>query len=113
MCTTPNGRRAWTGWEPLYRLHTPRGPDGTSQTKLFKSNGEETITAADGTITTVLEGPDPRFGMQSPIPSTLTITTPSGLTATTTTTRGATLADPGELMSLTALNDTVTVNGEV
>ena len=42
-------------------------PDGTAETTVYKSNGEEAITSADQTLTTLLQGPDPRFGMQAPI----------------------------------------------
>ncbi|MGQ0593136.1 MAG: hypothetical protein ACT4QB_10940 [Gammaproteobacteria bacterium] len=67
-------------------------PDGTVQTKRFKTNGEEMTTAPDGTVTIRLEGPDPRFGMLSPVPASVTTQLPSGLTATLTTTRHVTLA---------------------
>lgn len=44
-----------------------------------------------GTLTL---GPDPRWGMQAPLPSSLALTTPGGLTSTLTTTGTVTLADP-------------------
>jgi hypothetical protein len=49
--------------------------------------------------------------MQAPVPSSLTIRTPSGLTSTLTTTRTATLSDPNNLLSLIDQTDTVTLNG--
>ncbi|MGH8567732.1 MAG: hypothetical protein ACREXU_06865, partial [Gammaproteobacteria bacterium] len=55
--------------EPLAigdRRQVNTAPEGTVMTKLFKTNGEETTTAPDDTVTTVLEGPDPRFGRQAP-----------------------------------------------
>lgn len=86
-------------------------PDGTVQTKLFKTNGEEATMAPDGTVTTVLEGPDPRFGMQAPLPSLVTTKLPSGLTATLATMRTVTLAQANDPLSLTGLSETTTVNG--
>ncbi|MGX2029945.1 PKD domain-containing protein [Methylocaldum gracile] len=87
-------------------------PDGTVLDRLFKTTGEETVTAPDGTLTTVLEGPDPRFGMQAPVAASTTVKTPSGLTATVTRNRTATLADPSNLLSLTTFTETRTVNGK-
>ena len=55
------------------------------QETLFKTNGEEILMAPDDTVTTRRDGPDPRFGIQAPMPEVVTLQTPSGLTATTTT----------------------------
>ena len=92
---------------------TTAHPDGTVQTKLLRADGEEIITQPDGVAITVREGPDPRFGMQSPIPETTTVQTPSGLTATTTVERVATLSDSDNPLSLTQQTDTITTNGRV
>ncbi len=62
-------------------------------------------------MTSLVEGPDPRFGMQAPVATSLTVTTPSGLEATVTASRTATLADPLNLLSLTRQVDTITLNG--
>jgi RHS repeat-associated protein len=64
-------------------------PDGTQSSLQFTTAGTTTVTAADGTITTTTQAPDPRFGMLSPMLSTTT-TTPSGLTSKQTTTRSFT-----------------------
>src|SRR5262249_51944462 len=58
----------------------------------------------------LLQGPDPRFGMQAPLPKSLTITA-GGLTSTLTTQRVVTLSDANNSLSLTGLTDTVTLNG--
>src|SRR5215471_17974850 len=84
---------------------------GPRRALLIGTNGSRKTTLADGTVVNLLEGPDPRFSMQATLPATQTITTPGGLTATTTTSRAVTLADPQNLLSLTALTDTITVNG--
>src|SRR5439155_24375639 len=55
--------------------------------------------------------PDPRWGMRAPIPASYTITTPNGLTRSTTIQRTVTLASPGEFLNLSTLTDTVTNNG--
>jgi RHS repeat-associated protein len=85
-------------------------PAGLGTTALLQTNGTTTLTEPDGTITTRVEGPDPRFGMQAPIPESLTLRT-GGLTASLATTRTATLADAHNPLSLTTLTDTVTLNG--
>ncbi|MGH8614615.1 MAG: hypothetical protein ACREYF_21960, partial [Gammaproteobacteria bacterium] len=113
--TTAEGRTTTFTVEPLStgdRRQVNTYSDGTVQTKLFKTNGEETTTAPDGTVTTKLEGPDPRFGILAPVPISVTTRLPSGLTATATTARTATLTDPDDPLSLILLTDTVTVNGK-
>ncbi len=89
---------------------TSRSPDGTQSTTINATNGTHMTTAADGTVTTLVESPDPRFAMQSPIASKLTIAS-GGLTSTLTSTRTASLSSPANPLSLTGLIDTVTING--
>jgi hypothetical protein len=52
-------------------------------------------TAVDGTETTYIRGPDPRFDMYSPVPREVVIRTPAGRTMTMETLRGVTGADGG------------------
>lgn len=86
--------------------------DGT-QTRVFSgANGNHKTTSPDGTVTERLEGPDPRFSMQSPIIQSLTTTT-GDLTATLATQRTVQLSNPNDPLSLTSLTDTVTLNGRV
>ncbi|WP_375591828.1 carbohydrate-binding protein [Chitiniphilus eburneus] len=99
-------------------------PDGTSQrgTVLPDQSGTQqvstpdgtttTTTAADGTVTTRTQGPDPRFGMQAPLTTRLSVETPSGLLMTQTHTRQATLADADNPLSLQSQTDTLTINGK-
>ena len=89
---------------------TSRFPDGTQTRTLNSTNGTHTTTAADGTVTIVTDGPDPRFSMLAPITSNATVTT-GGLTSTLTSARSTTLSNPANLLSLTGLTDTVTLNG--
>jgi RHS repeat-associated protein len=86
-------------------------PDGTALTRLFKISGEETSTTPDGTIATVLKGPDPRFSMLVPVVTSATVKTPSGRTAILSETRSVTLADNHPL-SLTSFTETATLNGK-
>jgi RHS repeat-associated protein len=86
-------------------------PDGTQQTTLIGTDGKQTITQPDGISQTVSVTGDPRFGLQSPIPTNLNVTTPGGKTGTLTNTRTATLSDPNNPLSLTSQTDTVNFNG--
>jgi len=88
-------------------------PDGSISLSLEKSDGTTQDTAADGTITTSVAGPDPRFGMQAPFTASTTVKMPSGLTNSMTATRQATLSNPNDLLSLVTQTDTATVNGKV
>jgi len=54
---------------------------------------------------------DPRWGMMAPVPKSLTVATPGGLTLNGTGARTATLSDPANPLSLTAQDDTVVLNG--
>ena len=85
-------------------------PDGTTLTHLEKPNGTMTSTEADGTVTTLVEGPDPRFSMLAPVSQRLTVATTGGLTSTLTSQRTVTLADASDPLSLTAMTETTTVN---
>jgi RHS repeat-associated protein len=85
-------------------------PDGTQTQVQIGINGSRVTTLSDGTITTLLEGPDPRFAMQAPLPKSVTTAT-GGLTSTVTTERTVSLADPNNPLSLTALTDMVHING--
>lgn len=87
--------------------------DGTVLTRLFKTDGVEITTEPDGTIIAVQESPDPRFGMQAPVPENLTVKTPGGLTFTANTVREVSLEDPADPLSLQSLTETTTANGNV
>jgi len=86
-------------------------PSGLVTQRVRTPGGIETVTAPDGTLTTLTERADPRFGLQAPLPGTLTVRTPSGLTATLSTTRALTLSDPNNVFSFSTITDTVTLNG--
>jgi RHS repeat-associated protein len=87
-------------------------PDGIKTQLTIGTDGSRNTTGADGTVVDLIQGPDPRFFMQAPLAKSLGIST-GGVTSTLTTTRTATLADPPNLLSLTAQTDTITINGRV
>ncbi len=90
------------------RMHIQ--PNGTTSSSLEKTDGTTTNVDADGTVATVVEGPDPRFAMLSPIAKNATLAT-GGLTAVLSSQRAANLADPLDPLSLTTLTDILTING--
>ncbi len=85
-------------------------PDGTQTVTDNLLDGSHVSTTADGSSITVVDGPDPRFGMTSPIMSSATLTT-GGLTLNAESISTAVLANEGDPLSLTKLTDTFTVNG--
>ncbi len=86
-------------------------PDGTQSQVISHTTGVTDSVAPDGMRASLTEGPDPRFGMEAPIPSNAMITTPGGSIATLTATRTAVLSTPNDPLSLTTLTDTATLNG--
>ncbi|WAK01496.1 NHL domain-containing protein [Methylobacter sp. YRD-M1] len=90
------------------RTHTR--PDNTISTTLEKTDGTFVTTEADGTVTTLVQGPDPRFSMLAPVIQSLQISA-GGLTANRTGQRTAVLASADNPLSLTKLTDSVTLNG--
>ena len=90
---------------------TVTNASGTRTITLIGTDDSEQTTYADGSSSTVTYGPDPRWGMVTPVATRAIVTTPGGRTRTVTAARTATLADPNNLLSLTDLTDTVTVNG--
>jgi YD repeat-containing protein len=86
-------------------------PSGARTESFIRTDGSRRVTYPDGTVANLIEGPDPRFGMQAPILTTLSVTTPGGITASRSATRTATLSDPNNLLSLTSQTDTVQING--
>jgi len=86
--------------------------DGTEMQTVNSADGTVITTMADGTVSSVLQGPDPRFAMQVPIVKSATVTT-GGLTSTMSTERNVTLSDANNPLSLTSLTDKLTVNGNV
>jgi len=95
---------------------TKTEPAGVVTQTLLKKDLSSRVTKPDGTIVDLSYGPDPRFGAQSPVPQSLSITTPGGLTRFTTTQRTATFNDPNgsprDPSNLATLEERLTVNGK-
>ena len=87
-------------------------PSGAEVVSVATTDGKTVTTGVDGTVVTVTETPDPRYGLQAPLRDE-TVRLPSGLTRTTTHRRTVTLSDPANPASLTRQTDTETVNGRV
>ena len=83
--------------------------DGTVAESHTGTDGINTTTLPDGTITTNVPGPDPRFGMQAPLIKDSSVAT-GGLTSNTANSRSVTLTDPANPLSLSSLTDTSTIN---
>lgn len=84
---------------------------GMQSTATVNANGVRSATYADGTQVASFVGQDPRFGMEAPLLSSSTATTPGGRSLATTHAASATLATPGDPLSLSNLSQTTTVNG--
>jgi RHS repeat-associated protein len=87
-------------------------PTGIQTLALISANGSETDTYPDGTRITLVNGPDPRFGMLAPV-FNQTITTPGGLSQTIVNSGTATLVNPYDTLSLKALNEATNINGRI
>lgn len=85
--------------------------DGTTASVVVGRDGTQTRTAANGSIVVEALGPDPRWGMQSPLEEVTTVTTPGGITSSATILREVELADENDLQSLVTQTDTVAVDG--
>ena len=90
---------------------TRTAPGGSQTQVLLRTDDTRRITLPDGITADFSGQPDPRFGMQSPLPETLVVTTPGGLSSTLTASRSLTYSDPADLLSIGTMTDTVTVNG--
>ena len=112
--TTEMGRTATYRVEPLYaggQKLTNTAPCGCQSEVLSESDGSQTFTGPDGTVIAIQLGPDPRFGMQSPILDSMEVLTPDGLNFSMNFERSVTLADENDILSLQTLTDTTQMNG--
>ena len=93
------------------RQRTNTFSDDTQTLTLERASGTQTTIQPDGTVANASLGPDPRFGLQAAIPATSSVVMPSGLTSNSSASSTATLATPGDPLSLTSLTTTSTLNG--
>lgn len=87
-----------------------QAPDGTVTERTY-TDSVNTVTRPDGTRVVSEQAPDPRFGMSAPYTKERSVDTPDGLALRQTTERTASLDDPLDPLSHTALTETITVNG--
>jgi RHS repeat-associated protein len=90
---------------------TNTGCDGDSSQSMIGADGRQTTTYADGSSLGLVLGPDPLWGMRSPIAASLSVSNSGGLTQTITTRRTAVRTAPRELFNPHALTNVFTVNG--
>jgi RHS repeat-associated protein len=86
-------------------------PGGLKTETIIGTNGSETSNYPDGTSIALVEGADPRFGMQAPVTKSMTVTTPGGLKGNFISDRTAVLTNPDDLLSLKTLTETTSING--
>lgn len=97
---------------PRTRRRTITASDGTQGVVTDDVDaGRRQSTAADGTETTLVAGPDPRFGVAAPVAASVSLAFPSTLTATATNARAATLSNPFNALSVVTLAEDSTVGG--
>jgi RHS repeat-associated protein len=81
--------------------------NGLATIKIEGRNGIDSTITSDGTITTTLYLPDPRYGMEAPL-SNVTTKLPSGLTSTTS--EGRVISQMTGL-TISGMTDSVAING--
>lgn len=86
-------------------------PDGLTVERVTGRAGTDSFATANGMRGSEKFGPDPRFGMQSPITAEDTIGSPGGVSLWDSGSRSVSLAVPGDPLSLTTMTDTRSVNG--
>lgn len=86
-------------------------PDGTALVRTSYTGGTQTSAAPDGTIASITFGPDPQFGMQSPLRASSQVATPGGVTRSESHTASLVLADPKDVMTVETRTDQLVVNG--
>ena len=85
-------------------------PDGAQTVVETAADGTTNTTLSDGSVIQRLDGGDPRFGMQAPLPLSIKTITGSQ-TSTLTTTRTVKLATPTDPLSIISLTDKAVLNG--
>lgn len=86
------------------------GPAGLMTTTI-RGDGTQSVVMPNGMTADVVETPDPRFGMATPLIGNLRLRTPAGLTLTASQTRSATLTNAADPFSVATITDTMNVNG--
>ena len=110
---TPEGKT--TRYEYLedgqLRRYTNTAPDGTV-TATLASGGVTSTATSNGVVVTTRLASDSRFGSQSTYPGSTSVVLPSGLTRLSTAKRTVTLATPGDVSTISRLEEESTLNGK-
>jgi RHS repeat-associated protein len=92
-------------------VRTLTRPDGTATVRTEYTSGTKIVASSDGMLWSTTLGPDPQFGMQSPLAASSQMTTPAGVTWSTSQAASVVLADPTNVLSVRTRTDQLTVNG--
>jgi len=93
------------------RRQTDTATDGTQTVRLIRQDGTRVTATADGMVDTLVEGPDSRFSMLSPLEKSRTVKTPANLQRVTAQARQWTLSNLANPLSVVSGTETRTVNG--
>ncbi len=96
--------------EGVVRQTVTSATGATSETVHHLDSSVETVRP-DGVTVVTEHGPEPRWGMSTPMGEAVTITTQGGLNAVVTHEREVALDDPQDLLSLATQTDTTIING--
>jgi RHS repeat-associated protein len=88
-----------------------RDASGERRETRVSDDGDRVTTLEHGATVTQSFAPDPRWEMQTPVPASTVTATPGGITHERSVTRGATLDDPYDLLTVDVLTQTTVVNG--
>ena len=86
-------------------------PSGLQSSLLERQNATNTLNEPNGTVTNETQSADPRWGLQAPLTTNTTITTPGALSLNRNFTRAVSLSNPANPLSLIVQNDTLSLNG--
>jgi RHS repeat-associated protein len=92
-------------------LRSYTGPDGTTTRMATGASGQREIHLPDGTSISLGAEPDPRWGLQAPIPTPLVERRPDGVERRVEI--GQNVETPGDPLHVTAWSRTTTVDGKV
>ncbi|HEY0514274.1 MAG TPA: Ig-like domain-containing protein, partial [Thermoanaerobaculia bacterium] len=84
-------------------------PSGEITVHSWNRDGSEGTDLPDGTSMTATAAPDPRWGLLGPVPGSLQLSTPGGLSWQVSTQRAVLLANPDDPLAIDSIVDTTTV----
>jgi YD repeat-containing protein len=111
---TAEGRTSSTAFQQGSWMQTTRpitGKDGLITARAENGDGSRTETTPSGVIIQRTMSPDSRFSMAAAFESFSSAQMPSGLKRSVTSSRQVTLSDPNDLLSVTSMTASMTVNG--